>query len=44
MNDAEIGEELFKHLSYLRQLNNEVSLFQNVDVGGPGEYTIDLFD
>lgn len=41
---AEIGEELFKHLSYLSQLNNEVSLFQNVDVGGPGEYTIDLFD
>lgn len=24
-NDAEIGEELFKHLSYLSQLNNDVS-------------------
>lgn len=43
-NDVEIGEELFKHLSYLSQLNNEVKEMQHVDVGGPGEYSINVFD
>ena len=38
------NDELFKHLSYLSQLNQDVSKHQQVDVPGPGEYKIKLFD
>lgn len=32
------NEELFKHLSYLSQLNNDVKGHQQVEQPGPGEY------
>jgi len=38
------NEELFKHLSYLSQLSQDVSKHQHVDQPGPGEYKIKLFD
>lgn len=45
--NTELGgnnEELFKHLSYLSQLSQDVSKHQHVDQPGPGEYKIKLFD
>ena len=38
------NDELFKHLSYLSQLSNDVSKHQQVEQAGPGEYKIKLFD
>jgi hypothetical protein len=42
--DAEIGEELFKHLSFLKELQTEVSPQQQIDAGDPGEYVINFSD
>lgn len=41
---SEIGEELFKHLAFLKELQSEVGSQQQVDVGDPGEYVINFSD